>query len=63
MTPLQKQWENLDLREAKQVICQPKGVEKTYPKIYFLLNMRNCIKTFGYLSKVLAHITMTTYQI
>ena len=33
MTSLQKQWQNSDLRETKQIIYHLKGFNKSHPKI------------------------------
>ena len=30
---MEKQWGNADLREIKQIIHQPKGIDESYPKI------------------------------
>ena len=38
MTSLQKQWQNSDLRETKQIIYHSKGIDESYPKM-FLLNI------------------------
>ena len=32
MTSLLKQWQNLDLREARQIICHSKGNDKSFPE-------------------------------
>ena len=32
-----KQWENADHRETKQIIYQSKGIDGSYPKMYFYL--------------------------
>ena len=33
MTSLQKQWQNSDLRETKQIIYHSKGIDESYPKM------------------------------
>ena len=35
MTSLPKQWKNADLRETKQLIYHSKGIDESYPKMYF----------------------------
>ena len=44
MTSLPKQLQNLDLRETKKVICHSKGIDESYPKMYFLLNVSYPVK-------------------
>ena len=44
MTSLPKQWQNLDLRETKQIVY-------CYPNMYFLLNLSRCVKSYGYFVK------------
>ena len=46
MTSLPKQWQNLDLRETRQIIYHSKGIDKSYPKMYFLLNLSRCVKRY-----------------
>ena len=50
MTSLPKQWQNLDLRETQQIIYHSKGIDMSYPKMHFLLNLRHCVESHGHLS-------------
>ena len=45
MTLLQKQWQNTDLREAKQIAYHSKGIGESYPKMYLLLNLSHYVKS------------------
>ena len=56
-------WENADLRETKQIIYQSKGVDESYPKMYFLLNLNNYVKSCGHFGQILAFFTMPAHQI
>ena len=49
MTSLPKQWKNADLRETKQIIYNSKGIDESYPKTYFLLNLSHYVKSYGHL--------------
>ena len=48
MTYYRKQWQNSDLRETKQIIYHSKSIDKSYPKMYFLLNLSHCLKSYGH---------------
>ena len=50
----QKQWQSLDLREIKQNIYHSKGMDESYPKMCFLLNLSHCIKRHGHFCQILA---------
>ena len=63
MTSLPKQWQNSDLRETKQIIHHSKGIDESYPKMYFLLNLSHCVKSYGHFCQILASFTMPAYQI
>ena len=56
MTSLQKQWQNLDLRETKQNIYlyHSKGIEESCPKMCFLLNLSDYVKSYGHCCQILA---------
>ena len=54
MTSLPKQWENADLRETKQIIHHSKGIDESYPKMYFLLNLSHYVKRYEHLCQILA---------
>ena len=49
---------NADLRETKQIIYQSKGIDESYPKMYFLLNSSHYVKRYGHLCQILAIFTM-----
>ena len=49
MTSLPKTIENADLRETKQIIYYSKGIDESYPKVYFLLNLSHYVKSYGHL--------------
>ena len=40
----QKQWQNSDLRETKQIIYHSKGFDKNYPEMCFSLNLSYCVQ-------------------
>ena len=40
-----------------------KGIDKNYPKMYFLLNLSHCIKRNGYFCQIFALFIMPTHQI
>ena len=63
MTSLPKTMENADLRETKQIIYHSKGVDESYPKMYFLLNLSYYVKSYGHLCQFLAFFMMPTFQI
>ena len=63
MTSLPKQWKNVNLRETKQIIYHSKGIDESYPKMYFLLNLSHCVKSYGHLCQFLAFFTMPALQI
>ena len=63
MTSLPKQWKNADLRETKQIISHSKGIDDSYPKMYFLLNLSNHVKSYGHLCQILAVFMMPALQI
>ena len=44
MTSLPKTMENADLRETKQIIYHSKGIDESYPNMYFLLNLSHYVK-------------------
>ena len=53
----------VDLRETKQIIYNSKGIDKTYPKLYFLLNLSHYVKSYRHLCQILAFFTMPALQI
>ena len=44
-----KTMENANLRETKQIVYHSKGIDESYPKIYFLLNLSHYVKSYGHL--------------
>ena len=63
MTSLPKQWKNTDLRETKQIIYHSKGIDESYPKMYFLLNLSHYVKRYGHLCQIVAFFMMPGLQI
>ena len=61
MTSLPKTMENL--RETKQIIYHSKGTDESHPKMYFLLNLGHCVKSYEHLCQILAFFTMPALQI
>ena len=53
----------MDLLEIKQIIYQSKGIDESYPKMYFLLNLSYYVKRCGHLCQILAFFTMPAHQI
>ena len=51
MTSLPKTMENADFRETKQIIYHSKGIDESYPKMYFLLNLSLYVKSYGHSGK------------
>ena len=58
-----KQWGNADLCETKQIIYHSKGIDESYPKMYFLLNLSHYVKSHGHFCQILAFFTMPAHQI
>ena len=54
---------NADLGETKQIIYHSKGIDESYPKMYFLLNLSHCVKRYGHLCQILAFLMMPAVQI
>ena len=63
MTSLPKTMENADLHETKQIIYHSKGIDESYPKMYFLLNLSHYARSYGHLCQILAFFTMPALQI
>ena len=40
-----------------------KGIDESYPKIYFLLNLSHYVKSYGHFCQILAFFTMPAHQI
>ena len=51
---MEKQWGNADLCETKQIIHHLKGIDESYPKMYFLLNLSYYVKGCGHFCQILA---------
>ena len=49
MTSLPKTVAKFGLREAKQIIYHSKGIDESFPKMYLLLNLISCVKSYGHL--------------
>ena len=52
----QKQKKNADICETKQSIHHSKGIDKSYPKMYFLLNLIHYVSSYGHLYQILAFL-------
>ena len=63
MTSLPKTMENADLRETKQTVHYSKGIDESYPKLYFLFNLSHYVKSYRHLCQFLAFFTMPALQI
>ena len=63
MTSLTKTMENADLRETNQIVYHSKGIDESYPKMYFLLNLSHYVKSYGHLCQILAFFAMPALQI
>ena len=63
MTSLPKTMKNGDLHKTKQIIYHSEGIDESYPKMYFLLNLNHYVKSYGHLSQILAFFTMPALQI
>ena len=57
ITSLQKQWQNSDLRETRQIIHHSKGNDESFLKMYVLLQLSDWIKSYGHLSKIFAYFS------
>ena len=44
-----KKLTNMDLHKTKQIIYISKGFDKSYPRMYYLLNLSHCVKRYGHL--------------
>ena len=51
------------MEKSKQIIYHSKGIDESYPKMYFLLNLSHYIKSYGHLCQFLAFFTMPALQI
>ena len=45
---------NADLRETKQIVYQSKGIDESYPKMYFFLHLSHYVKSCGHFCQILA---------
>ena len=52
----------MDLCETKQVVYLSKGIDESYPKMYFLLNLSHYVKSYGH-CQILAFFTMPAHQV
>ena len=55
--------ENADLRETKQIIYHSEGIDESYPKMYFLLNLSHYVKRYGHLCQFLAFLRLFNLHI
>ena len=53
----------MDLHQTKQIIYHSKGIDESYPKLYFLLNLCYCVKSYGHFCQILAFFMMLAHQI
>ena len=61
MTSLQKQWQNLDLSETKQIIYHCKGFDKSHQKMHLLLDLSHFVKKFWAFMSYFGLLTMLTH--
>ena len=52
MTSLPETMENANLPETKQIIYHWKGIDESYLKMYFLLNLSHYVKRYGHLCQI-----------
>ena len=50
---MEKQRENADLLGTKENLYRSRGFDESYSKMYILLNLGHCIKSYGHLCQVL----------
>ena len=50
-------------RNQTNYIFYSKGIDESYPKTYFLLNLSHYVKSYGHLCQILAFFTMPALQI
>ena len=55
--------QNSDIHETKQIIYQLKDIDKSYPKMYFLLNLSHYVKSYGHFCQILAFLRYPAHQI
>ena len=58
-----EQWGNADLRKTKQIINHSKGIDESYPNMYFLLNLSHYVKSYGHFVKFWHFFMMPAHQI
>ena len=46
----------MDVRETSQIIFHSKGLHESYPKMQVVSNLSNFVKSYGYLSDILAFL-------
>ena len=54
---------NTDLRETKQIMYPSKGIDESYPKMYFLLILSHYVKSCGHFCQILEFFMMPAHQI
>ena len=57
----QKPWQNSDHNKTKQITYHSRGFDKSYPKMYFFLNLSHWLKIYMYLFQILACFNMSSY--
>ena len=63
MMSLRKTMEKFGPPQTRQIIYHSKGTDKSYPKMYFLLNLSHCVKSYGHFCQILVLFMMTAHQI
>ena len=63
MTSLPKTMEKCGPPWNQQIIYHSKGIDESYPKMYFLLNLNHYVKSYGHLCLILAFFTIPALQI
>ena len=53
----------MDFRETKQFMYHLKSIDKSSPKMHFLLNLSHCVKIYGHFCSILAPFTMPAHQV
>ena len=53
----------MNLSETKQIIDHSKGIDESYPRMYFILNLSHYVKSCGHFCQILVFFTMPAHQI
>ena len=62
MTSLPKIMAKSGPLQNQTIIYHLKSIDKSYPKRYFLLNVSDCVKSYGHFCPLLALFMMPTHQ-